>query len=251
MLSVEEKTACLKRGIFEALDEETLAAMASRMGEREAEDGEVLFMRGEPGDEIFVIVEGGVEIFVGGHVIALLGPGQLFGEMAVLGGGTRTAGGRAKGRTRLLFLKGKAIKLLVQQIPDLAFAIFSILIERLDEANRLAQFLAGEKHELGRVRIESGDLAGRSFPIFHAQAILGRCKGTVAADALRLALPSASPALLERHALVRIDGESVYIEPLDGEVMVYDAGIEDSMEVTPDDPVEIGGMTMHFEPVKT
>ena len=46
MLSVEEKTACLKRGIFEALDEDTLSAMASRMGEREAEDKEVLFLRG-------------------------------------------------------------------------------------------------------------------------------------------------------------------------------------------------------------
>src|SRR5210317_169861 len=105
MLSVEEKASCLRKGIFETLDEDTLLAMAQRMGEADFEDGESLFLKGEPGEEIFVVVSGQIEIHVGEHVIAVLGGGQLFGEMAVLGGGKRTASGRAKGETRVLFLK--------------------------------------------------------------------------------------------------------------------------------------------------
>jgi len=250
MLSLEEKTACLRRGIFATLDEETLTAVAQRMGERALPAGEVLFLRGEPGDEIFVVVEGGIEIFVETHVIALLGPGELFGEMAVLGGGKRTAGGRAHGETRLLFLKDKAIRLLVQQLPDLAFAIFRVLIERLDEANRLARFLTSEKIELGRLAVEGGELAGQTFPLYHTQAVLGRSQGSVAADALRIALPVTGEDLLDHHARVRIEDGTAYIEPLDGAVLVNDDLIDDCMSVTPADVVTLGGLRLRFVPAE-
>ena len=65
MLTVEEKADCLRNGIFESLDEETLRAMAQRMGETELADGASLFLKGEPGDEIFVVVDGAVELFCG------------------------------------------------------------------------------------------------------------------------------------------------------------------------------------------
>ena len=71
-----------------------------------------------------LILEGEIEIYDGNYVIAVLEQGQLFGEMAVLGGGRRTASGRAKDAARLLFLKDKAIRLLIQQVPDIAFALF-------------------------------------------------------------------------------------------------------------------------------
>ncbi len=250
MLTAEEKTACLKRGIFDALDENTLAAVAQRMGERELADGEILFLQGEPGDEIFVVVEGAIEIFVGEHVIAQLGPGELFGEMAVLGGGVRTAGGRARGPTHLLFLKDKAIRLLVQQIPDLAFAIFRVLIDRLDEANRLARFLASDRVAHARVEITGGDLAGRSFPVEHEQAVLGRAQGSVTADALRLALPTESPSVELRHALIRVEADTVYIEPLDGDVRINNENIDESTSVTPEDTVGIADLQLRFVPVE-
>jgi CRP-like cAMP-binding protein len=246
MLSLEEKADSLGRGIFEMLDRETLAAMAGRMGERDLAGGEVLLIKGEPGDEIFVVVEGEIEIFVGAHIIAVLGAGQMFGEMAVLGGGRRTAGARAKGKTRLLFLKEKALKLLVQQIPDLAFAIFKVLIDRLEEANRLALFLSSAKKQLGYVEIIAGDIKGKRIPIFHAEAVVGKSKGSVTADALRVALPTADATVLEQHAFLKIEDGNIYLEPRNGTAQVHGMEIEDSLMLAPDDEVTLGGVTLTF-----
>ncbi len=246
MLSLDEKAASLRRGIFENLDETTLADLAGRMGQRDLEDGEVLFLRGEPGDEIFVIVSGQIEIFVDEHVVAVLGAGELFGEMAVLGGGLRTAGGRARGETRLLFLKEKAIKLLIQQTPDLAFAIFRVLISRLEEANRLALFLSRPRTRLGSVEFVSGRLAGRTLPLHHRQSVVGRRRGSVGADALRVALPTRRPEVHERHALLTLEDGAAYLEPLEGPVLVNGEAIDDSLAISSTDVVDLGGLQLRF-----
>ncbi|MHC4873790.1 MAG: cyclic nucleotide-binding domain-containing protein [Planctomycetota bacterium] len=247
MLDLAEKKEALRKGIFSDLDEDTLEALAGRMGERELEDEENLFLSGEPGDEIFVIVEGEVDIYINEHVIAVLGPGALFGEMAVLGGGKRTASGRAKGALRLLFLKEKAIKILIQQLPDLAFAIFKVLIERLEEANKLAMFLENEKVVYGEVVVNSGDLAGKTFQIYHKEAPLGKAKNSAAADSLRIALPAAGGDLLDKHALVTIKDGIAYIEPKEGEVLVHGAEIDDCFELAADDEVEAGGLNFSIK----
>ena len=121
MLSVEEKARCLEKGVFGALEAAARLALAERMGERQIEDGQTLFMEGEPGSHVFVIVSGEVEVRRGETVLAVLGPGELIGEMAVLGSGLRTASARARGTARFLFLKDRAIRLLIQQIPEIAF----------------------------------------------------------------------------------------------------------------------------------
>lgn len=245
MLGIAEKTEALRKGIFSELDEETLAALAGRMGEREMKDGEVLFLNGEPGDEIFIIVDGEVEIFIKEHTIAVLGTGALFGEMAVLGGGSRTASGRAKGSLRLLFLKEKAIKVLIQQLPDLAFAIFRVLIERLEEANKLVMFLQKEKILYGAVKIIDGELAGKTFPIYHEQASIGKARNS-AADALRIALPTQNNKLAEEHALITIRDGVAYIEPKAGDIFVHGAEIEDCFELSENDEVELGGIKLQI-----
>lgn len=241
MLDLADKTEALRKGIFSDLDEDTLEALAGRMGERELEDGENLFLNGEPGDEIFVIVDGEIEIYIKEHVIAVLGPGALFGEMAVLGGGKRTASGRAKGSLKLLFLKEKAIKILIQQLPDLAFAIFKVLIDRLEEANKLAMFMENEKIVYGEVVVNSGDIAGKNFPIYHQEAPLGKAKHSAAADSLRIALPTEGD-LLEKHAVVTIREGVAYIEPKEGDVLVNGVEIDDCFELAADDEVEAGGL---------
>ncbi|MHC4885146.1 MAG: cyclic nucleotide-binding domain-containing protein [Planctomycetota bacterium] len=247
MLELDDKIAALQKGIFSGLDHDTLAAMAGRMGERSLSDGEVLFLKGEPGDEIFVVVEGEIEIFIHDHSIALLGAGQLFGEMAVLGGGLRTASGRAKGTARLLFLKEKAIKLLIQQIPDLAFAIFKVLVERLEEANRLTMFLSEEQVALGTVKVVGGALAGEVYPIHHREAVLGRARFSAAADAFRIALPVEDDRLLEQHAHVSLQEGIAYIEPQDGEVCVNGEVIADCLALSDEDVIEVGGLSLKIE----
>lgn len=247
MMTPEEKAASLRGGLFNDLPEDVLQNIALRMGERTLADNEQLFLNGEPGDEMFVVIEGEIEIHIGDYVIAVLGPGEVFGEMAVLGSGRRTASGRARGDVRLLFLKAKALRVLVQQQPELAFSLFKVLIERLDEANRLARFLATNPTESGHVHIVSGPCAGQRVPLFHAQAPLGRATGSVTADALRIALPVENASTLEeRHAHVQIHDGSVFIAPLDGTVVIHGEEIDDYVHVSPEDKVVCGDLTLRF-----
>jgi len=237
MLTTERKAEYLAQGLFGGLDPETRLAVAQRMGQRDLADGETLFLQGEPGDELYIVIEGGIEVVLASSVIAVLGPGQVLGEMAVLGGGRRTASARAKGAARLLFLKAKAIRLLVHQAPDLAFGFFRVLIDRLEESSRLSQFLASNPPALGRLEGESGPVAGKRLPLRHAEAILGRARGSLA-DALRIALPDDS--LAERHARVRIRTDGIYLEPEQGEVRVNGETVEGMIEVASGDRIEAG-----------
>ena len=246
MLSVADKSACLAKGVFARLDPAALRALAERMGEREFAAGQPVFLEGEPGNEIFVVAAGAVEILRGGRVIAALGTGELIGEMAVLGKGVRTASGRARGATRLLFLRDKALQLLIQQIPEIAFAIFNALVERLDSTTELAFFLANPPAERGEVRVTAGDLAGQAFPIHHEASILGRSLGSLMEDAMRLALPSKDPALLARHARVTAAEATVFIEPFEGAVAVNGAPIETALQLGPEDEVQIGSLRLRF-----
>jgi CRP-like cAMP-binding protein len=141
MLSLEEKVQLLGRaGIFESLSPNLLAQVAARAGENDVADGALLFREGSPGDTIYFILKGSVEIFresADGKPIALatLQEGEVFGEMAALGGGRRTASARARGALKLLFIKARALKTLISKVPNFGFGIFQILVERLIDAN--------------------------------------------------------------------------------------------------------------------
>ena len=246
MLSVEEKARCLEKGVFGALEAAARLALAERMGERQIEDGQTLFMEGEPGSHVFVIVSGEVEVRRGETVLAVLGPGELIGEMAVLGSGLRTASARARGTARFLFLKDRAIRLLIQQIPEIAFAVFGVLVERLTVASDLAAFLAGERTPIGRVEALSGDIEGRSFPLYRERSVLGRSLGSLAADGFRVALPTSAPELRERHASVIVADGKVLVEPLDGPVTVGGETVDEAIAVYPGDEVGVGGLRLRI-----
>ncbi len=247
MLSVEEKAEFLEGGIFGSLDGDTRLAIAKRTGQRDLQDGETLFLNGEPGDEIFIITAGQIEIHIGEHVIAVLESGHVFGEMACFGGGRRTAGARARGETQLLFLKDRAVRLLIQQVPGLAFGFFKVLSDRLETANKVTRFLAGPKTEYGTVEIVSGELAGQTFPLNHQDAPLGRAQGGIT-DVLRVSLPVLDDELLECHARVSISDGHIFIAPQDGEVRVNGEQIDDGVGVGPEDTVEAGGLELRFRP---
>ena len=61
--------------------------------ERTVHAGDIVFRQGDPGDALYIVGHGSVEVLDGndGHVMAQFGEGQAFGEMALLSGGTRTA----------------------------------------------------------------------------------------------------------------------------------------------------------------
>jgi CRP-like cAMP-binding protein len=94
--------------LFEGLEEKELAGVASICRPRRCKRGELLAREGEPGNELFIITEGFVEVLIGkgpgagARVVVSLGAGQITGEMALLDQGARSASVRATSEPTLL-----------------------------------------------------------------------------------------------------------------------------------------------------
>jgi CRP-like cAMP-binding protein len=86
---------------------------------RELAAGDIVFEEGVPGDALFLIVGGEVEVLKRGAVVAALGPGDYFGEMALMGEPVRTATVRCRVPTGLLVLRARAFRSLVARVPEL------------------------------------------------------------------------------------------------------------------------------------
>jgi CRP/FNR family cyclic AMP-dependent transcriptional regulator len=102
-----------------------------------ADEAKVLAREGMDGGEFFVIVEGTAEASIGGTRIAELGPGQFFGEMALLDRGPRVATVVARSPMLLLVLSGREFDELIRQsIPSVSRRMLMVLGQRLREADK-------------------------------------------------------------------------------------------------------------------
>ena|SRR5438132_3960063 len=81
----------------------------TKPGIRLVPEGRTLVEQGEPGDELFLLLDGVLDVDVDGTVVAQMGPGAVFGERAVLEGGTRSATLRAATACRVATAKGDQI----------------------------------------------------------------------------------------------------------------------------------------------
>jgi len=106
-----------------------------REGSLTFEAGQTIFSEGDPGDALYIISEGSVEIFQdsaeGKCVLARLGSRDIFGEIALLTEGPRTATAVATERTRLFPVKRTEFLHRVKDEPELALLILQVLIMRL------------------------------------------------------------------------------------------------------------------------
>ena len=99
--------------------------------------GETLFRKGDAGDALYIVARGGVEVRdgnpdaeAGGRVLAELGRGQAFGEMALLNGGPRTATIKAVADTDLLRIEKRDFDDLIARDPELKAAVERMSHER-------------------------------------------------------------------------------------------------------------------------
>jgi flavin-dependent dehydrogenase len=121
----------------EAVSTPAATANAARAGElgRTYQPGEVIVRQGEPGDCMYIIQDGRVEVSMeenGVEVqIAVLGPGELFGEMAICDGEVRSATVRAVGHVRALTVDGATFLRRVHQDPSLAMRVVRRLCRRV------------------------------------------------------------------------------------------------------------------------
>ena len=99
------------------------------------EAGETIFRQGEPGQTMYIIAEGSVEISQesegGKWVLACLGPNDFFGEMALITGRPRTANAQATRHCRLLSIRRDEFFDRVKVEPELALYILQVMVRRL------------------------------------------------------------------------------------------------------------------------
>ena len=122
--------------LFERCSPKELQAIAKLATPLGADEGQVLAREGKNGGEFFVIVEGTAEATLDGVRIAELGPGQFFGEMALLDQGPRVATVVARSSMLLLVLSGGEFDELIRQsIPSVSRRMLTVLGRRLREAD--------------------------------------------------------------------------------------------------------------------
>lgn len=93
--------------------------------------GDVIFAIGDPAESMYVVVEGEVEIRIGDAVLDEIGPGTVFGEMALVAGEPRSATARAATDCRVVEISQKRFLFLVQQTPFFALELMRVIAARL------------------------------------------------------------------------------------------------------------------------
>ena len=137
--AMERLLALRQVDLFSELSLEQLEAVSQVAEEAEYVAGEAVVREGEPGDRLYLLLEGEVRVVKGfgtPHELPLrrLRAVDYFGEMAVLADEPRSATIVTASPTRLLSLDGDSLRQLIREHPDISFSIFRVLTGRLRAA---------------------------------------------------------------------------------------------------------------------
>ena len=134
--------------LFAGLPRRLLARLAPRFFEKTYSPGEIVFQEGDPGRALFVVVEGAVEItqatVQGAYVLNTLGPGDAFGELALIDDFPRSATARVATLGRLLILYKSDFDALMDGNARIAVVVMRNLSRLLAVYARRAPVLAIE-----------------------------------------------------------------------------------------------------------
>ena len=116
--------------LFAGLSSDELARVARSFEEKQVSAGTRLTLEGASGYSFFVIESGRVEVERGGEVLEMLGPGDFFGEAAILTGKRRNATVMANSDVTVLVLFGTEFRVLERELPATAEKIRLKMVER-------------------------------------------------------------------------------------------------------------------------
>lgn len=185
-----------KAPLFAALDDEQAAALLSSMTRVELPRGETLFTEGEAGDRLYVITSGKIKLgrsSVDGreNLLAVLGPGEMFGELSLFDPGPRTATGTAVSDVTLVALGHEDLRAWLSTRPDVAQHLLRALAKRLRRTNealadlvfsdvpgRVAKALLDLSERFGR-QTDSGVLVAHELTQEELAQLVGASRETV------------------------------------------------------------------------
>lgn len=128
--------------LFEHLEDDDRIRLAEVVDLLELRSGDTLFHAGEPGDSLFIVRSGEIEIYIkdttGQKIILTVAcEGDVFGELALLDRGARTATAVSLGETQLLELDRDDLLLLIQKRPAAALRLMAAMTHMTRKADEL------------------------------------------------------------------------------------------------------------------
>ena len=137
MLSTIEKVLFLKKvDLFEHIPPNDLAVIARISAEETIPKNRLIFKENDPGDSLYLIVDGNVRIHKGELSFAEMANGQVFGDMAILDSESRSASATADVETVLLKIDREDFHELLHEKPIISLGIIKVLCGRLRAANK-------------------------------------------------------------------------------------------------------------------
>jgi CRP/FNR family cyclic AMP-dependent transcriptional regulator len=121
--------------LFADLDDEDLAGLANQMKERRFSEGSPMTSEGSGGAGFFVMTDGSATVSVGGEARATLGPGDYFGEIALIDEGARTATVTAETDMTTYAMTFWEFRPIVETDSRIAWKLVQALAHRLREAD--------------------------------------------------------------------------------------------------------------------
>jgi CRP-like cAMP-binding protein len=117
--------------LFSTCSKRDLARIAALSTEVEVPAGTVLMRQGDPGRECFVIEEGKARAAIRGKKSRTMGPGECFGEMALLDAAPRSATVTAETDMKLVVLGSREFSTLLEDVPTVTRKVLAAVAERL------------------------------------------------------------------------------------------------------------------------
>jgi len=134
-MAARDASALREVPLFKGLDDKALKQLELMLQDHTFAPGEEVASEGKTGlDFFFIIDSGSAAVSRGGKTINNLGPGDWFGELALIAKGLRTATVTASEELRCRTLASFQFRPFVQAHADVAWAMLEVLVERLREA---------------------------------------------------------------------------------------------------------------------
>ncbi len=132
----EWRAVLSKHFLLQHLQPEELDELLTVAFVRRAASGEMLFQKGDPGDSLMAIISGRIKISALSEsgkevVLNILGPGEMFGEIALIDGRERTADASAMAPSELLVIQRRDFMPFLERRPDVSARLLVVLCERI------------------------------------------------------------------------------------------------------------------------
>ena len=132
MLGSNVKIDLIRRvPLFSSISKTELAEVASIADEIDLPEGKVLIREGDEGREFFVLIDGTAQVERGGRKVAKLGPGDFFGEIALIAKTPRNATITTTSPVRALVITDRAFRALLDHSQKIQVGVLVALAERI------------------------------------------------------------------------------------------------------------------------